>query len=59
MALEAHTDTAYFSDPAGYQMFHLLSHSEGSGGSSLLVDGFRAASILRTESPKAFDVLTT
>lgn len=57
MALEAHTDTTYFTDPAGLQAFHLLSHQNGNGGASLLVDGFRAAEILRTESPKDFDTL--
>lgn len=37
LALQAHTDTTYFTDPAGLQMFHLLSHTAsktGSGGSS-------------------------
>ncbi|KAI0124394.1 trimethyllysine dioxygenase [Xylariales sp. AK1849] len=65
IALEAHTDTTYFSDPAGLQAFHLLSHSDpsakagevGLGGHSLLVDGFYAADILRQEDPKAFEVL--
>ena len=57
LALDAHTDTSYFTDPAGYQMFHLLSHQGGSGGESLLVDGFRAAKILESESPKAFHIL--
>lgn len=57
MALEAHTDTTYFTDPVGLQAFHLLSHQNGNGGASLLVDGFRAAEILRTESPKDFDRL--
>ena len=58
LALDAHTDTSYFTDPAGYQMFHLLSHQGGSGGATLLVDGFRAANILRSESPKAFRTLS-
>ncbi|CAN8095694.1 unnamed protein product [Discula destructiva] len=68
IALPAHTDTTYFTDPAGLQAFHILSHTpppdapEGtqpSGGKSLLVDGFRAAKILRKERPKMFDVLAT
>ncbi|KAL4950955.1 putative trimethyllysine dioxygenase [Aspergillus filifer] len=42
-ALGAHTDNTYFTDPARLQLFHLLSHEGGEGGSSLLVDGFRAA----------------
>ncbi|KAI4187253.1 MAG: hypothetical protein L6R41_002927 [Letrouitia leprolyta] len=57
LALGAHTDTTYFSDPAGLQTFHLLSHTDGDGGSSLLVDGFRAAEILRRESPAEYETL--
>ncbi len=38
-------------------MFHLLSHTAGSGGASLLVDGFRAANILKKQSPEAYHVL--
>lgn len=59
LALQAHTDTTYFSDPAGLQMFHLLSHTDGSGGESLLVDGFSAARILQKESPASYDVLSS
>ncbi|GAC93155.1 potential gamma-butyrobetaine hydroxylase [Pseudozyma hubeiensis SY62] len=33
LALQAHTDTTYFSDPAGLQMFHLLSHTASKSGS--------------------------
>ncbi|KAI4176003.1 MAG: hypothetical protein LQ343_001285 [Gyalolechia ehrenbergii] len=57
LALACHTDTTYFTDPAGLQTFHLLSHTEGEGGASLLVDGFRAAEILRSESPEDFRAL--
>lgn len=57
LALGAHNDTTYFSDPAGLQTFHLLSHTEGEGGASLLVDGFKAARILREESPEAYETL--
>ncbi len=59
LALPAHTDTTYFTDPAGLQMFHLLSHIEGNGGASLLVDGFHAAKKLQRLFPKAYDVLAT
>ncbi|KAI1375264.1 hypothetical protein F4677DRAFT_446769 [Hypoxylon crocopeplum] len=67
IALGAHTDTTYFTDPAGLQAFHLLSHTgpsiqsnvgENLGGQSLLVDGFYAAKILKEEDPKAFEVLS-
>ncbi len=57
MALAAHTDTTYFTDAAGLQAFHLLSHHFGDGGASLLVDGFRAAEILRQESPNYYETL--
>lgn len=69
LPLPAHTDTTYFTDPAGLQAFHLLSHhgppetttDDGSaplGGASLLVDGFHAARLLREEYPEDFDILT-
>lgn len=60
IALAAHTDTTYFTDPAGLQAFHLLSHTpapgepNATGGESLLVDGFRAAQILKKENPGFF-----
>lgn len=59
MALEAHTDTTYFSDPAGLQALHLLSHTDGEGGASLLVDGFKVADELLETDPKAYEVLAT
>ncbi|PNY26487.1 Trimethyllysine dioxygenase [Tolypocladium capitatum] len=66
LALAAHTDTTYFTEPAGLQAFHMLSHTpppnrpsaKGTlGGKSLLVDGFYAAHRLRRESPDDFNVL--
>ena len=57
LALGAHTDTTYFSDQVGLQTFHLLSHTGGDGGSSLLVDGFKVAETLRAESPEAYESL--
>ncbi|KAI9370189.1 P-loop containing nucleoside triphosphate hydrolase protein [Aspergillus egyptiacus] len=50
--LGAHTDNTYFTDPARLQLFHLLSHTEGEGGASLLVDGFQAAKTLANENPE-------
>ncbi|GAA5895731.1 uncharacterized protein JCM6883_001605 [Sporobolomyces salmoneus] len=58
--LEAHTDTTYFTDPCGLQLFHLLSPSTThTGGHNLLVDGFRAASILRSSHPSFYSLLST
>lgn len=69
LALPAHTDTTYFTEPAGLQAFHLLEHKSApgtstteevaEGGKSLLVDGFNAARILKSEDPKAYEILST
>ncbi|XP_014557039.1 hypothetical protein COCVIDRAFT_26239 [Bipolaris victoriae FI3] len=59
IALEAHTDTTYFSDPAGLQAFHLLSHTDGEGGASLLVDGFKVAEELLETDKQAYEILAT
>ncbi|RPB11561.1 Trimethyllysine dioxygenase [Morchella conica CCBAS932] len=58
LPLSAHTDTTYFSSPAGLQLFHLLSHTGGTGGQTLLVDGFRAAKLLRDEDPTSYRILS-
>lgn len=58
-ALPVHTDTTYFTDPAGLQIFHLLSHPPpGTGGSSSLVDGFYTAALLRQSHPESYDLLS-
>ncbi|KAK0935332.1 hypothetical protein LTR48_004953 [Friedmanniomyces endolithicus] len=53
-ALELHTDNTYFTDPAGLQALHLLSHTDGTGGESCLVDGFAAAEQLYAQSKGAY-----
>jgi trimethyllysine dioxygenase len=57
LGIGAHTDNTYFTDPAGLQLFHLLSHTNGSGGASQLVDGFGAAKELRRRYPTAYNTL--
>ncbi|KAF5327330.1 hypothetical protein D9619_004013 [Psilocybe cf. subviscida] len=57
LALGAHTDNTYFTDPCGLQLFHLLSHTEGKGGATLLVDGFYAASLMKELHPEAYEIL--
>jgi trimethyllysine dioxygenase len=57
LALGPHTDTTYFTDPAGLQMFHLLSHTDGEGGKSLLIDGFNAARKMKKISRSGYDYL--
>lgn len=57
-AIGAHTDNTYFTDPSRLQMLHLLSHTEGEGGASLLVDGFLAAKTMLKEKPHLLHSLT-
>ncbi|KAL5003958.1 hypothetical protein ScPMuIL_017414 [Solemya velum] len=57
IALGAHTDASYYNIPAGIQVFHCLEH-DGSGGETLLLDGFNAAERLQKIDPAAFDILT-
>jgi trimethyllysine dioxygenase len=59
ISIGAHTDNTYFSDPAGLQAFHLLSHTDGAGGASLLVDGFAVADELLQTDREAYKVLST
>ena len=57
-ALHGHTDHAYFEAPAGIQLMH-CTHHHGTGGISLLVDGFNAAKTLYKEKPEAFKILAS
>lgn len=58
IALPAHTDNTYFTDPAGLQIFHLLEHSGGEGGETLLVDGFHVAREVKRRYPRSFQLLS-
>lgn len=55
--LAVHTDTTYLLDPCGLQMFHLISHTDGTGGESLFVDGYAAAAYLRDHHPVLYTFL--
>ncbi|KAM3912464.1 trimethyllysine dioxygenase, mitochondrial isoform 1-T5 [Leptodactylus fuscus] len=57
LALDRHTDTTYFQEPCGMQLFHCLRH-EGTGGRTLLVDGFNAAEQVREKHPEHFEILS-
>lgn len=52
--------SVYFhqTDPCGLQLFHLLSHTGGTGGATLLVDGFYVATIMKELHPEAYDLLS-
>jgi trimethyllysine dioxygenase len=52
-----HTDGTYSFDGPGYQMFHCL-FFEGTGGESILVDGFKVAEAIAAESPELYQVLS-
>ncbi|KAK4055897.1 hypothetical protein OIO90_003154 [Microbotryomycetes sp. JL221] len=57
--LQAHTDTTYFTDSCGLQMFHLLSpKTSHKGGHNLLVDGFNAAQQLKNTRPDVYELFS-
>jgi trimethyllysine dioxygenase len=56
--LEPHTDGSYSHDGPGLQLFACVERS-GTGGDSILVDGFAAAEALRADNPDAFGLLST
>ena len=55
-ALNVHTDNPYRRPVPGFQLLHCLVAS-GTGGVTVLVDGFRAAESLRVDDQAAFDML--
>jgi trimethyllysine dioxygenase len=72
LSLPLHTDTTYFTDPAGLQLFHLLSHTPQDhptnnpgdyeptlGGESTFADGFAAAAKLHSLNPTYYNILST
>ena len=56
LELRPHTDGTYAFDAPGLQLFHCR-HFAGSGGESILVDGFRIADELRAADPDAYETL--
>ncbi|MFF2544383.1 TauD/TfdA family dioxygenase [Kitasatospora sp. NPDC058063] len=57
VAIAPHTDNPYRDPVPTLQLLHCLENS-ATGGDSGLVDGFKAAALLREEAPAAFEVLT-
>lgn len=57
--LPPHTDTTYFTDPAGLQLFHCLQPATQGGGESTFVDGFAAAKALSERFPQHYHTLST
>lgn len=56
--LEPHTDGTYSHDSPGTQMFACMARS-GTGGQSILVDGFEVVERLRTEEPAHVALLSS
>lgn len=57
VGLGVHTDNPYRDPTPGVQLLHCL-ESEAPGGDTILVDGFRAAELLREQDPTAFSLLS-
>lgn len=57
LGLGCHADNPYRDPVPTVQLLHCLASST-EGGDSILVDGFRAAAILREEAPEDFELLT-
>lgn len=56
--LAPHTDGTYSHDAPGLQMF-CCTHRDGTGGESIIVDGFAIAGQIRSDRPDLFETLTT
>ncbi|TPJ50538.1 DUF971 domain-containing protein [Mesorhizobium sp. B2-7-1] len=53
-----HTDEPFRYSPPGFIFFHAIRTGAGSGGTSLMVDGFQVAERMRKNTPELFDLLT-
>jgi len=55
--LDPHTDSTYYHDAPGLQMFNCLEF-DGKGGESVIVDAFAIAGAMREETPEHYETLT-
>jgi gamma-butyrobetaine dioxygenase len=53
-----HTDEPFRYSPPGFIFFHAIRTGAGNGGTSLMVDGFHVAALMRRNTPELFDLLT-
>jgi len=56
---QTHNDNAHYETPAGFRTYQIVEHIDGSGGESLIVDGFNVVDQLRKNDPEAFKFLST
>lgn len=59
LSLGLHTDTTYFNDPAGLQLFHCLQPATEGGGQSTFSDAFAAAAQLYKINPEYYNILSS
>lgn len=57
IALKPHTDEPYRASPPGILLFHCVETDVTGAGSSLFMDGFEMAEVLRREDPEGFAAL--
>jgi gamma-butyrobetaine dioxygenase len=57
-ALGLHTDNPYREPVPGLQILHCVTGSR-EGGTNLFADGFRAAEVLQSRDPEAFEILSS
>lgn len=55
--LGLHTDNTYFSEAAALQVLHCIQFN-GTGGETVLIDGFKAAETYKLKNPEAYERLT-
>ncbi|XP_038119720.1 uncharacterized protein LOC6044961 isoform X2 [Culex quinquefasciatus] len=55
--LGPHTDNTYFSEAAAIQVLHCIQFN-GTGGETILIDGFKAAEQYKLKNPEAYERLT-
>ncbi|MET2830720.1 clavaminate synthase family protein [Mesorhizobium shangrilense] len=53
-----HTDEPFRYSPPGFIFFHAIRTGAGTGGTSLMVDGFHVAELMRKNSAELFGLLT-
>ncbi|XP_028028600.1 trimethyllysine dioxygenase, mitochondrial [Bombyx mandarina] len=59
LPLAAHNDNIYWTEAAGLQILHCIEHTNGTGGETILVDGFYGATCLKEDHPEDYEFLTT
>ncbi|MEH6631617.1 MAG: TauD/TfdA family dioxygenase [Halopseudomonas aestusnigri] len=53
-----HTDEPFRYSPPGFIFFHAIKTGAHMGGTSLMVDGFHIAELMRTQTPDLFEILS-